>query len=305
MNLKKDAYIPPLRVSEDLANRVRAACVKLSIDLPEIRREGLEDLARIAESKEKLVRPIRNVTNEMVASIAQASSPDDIERIFAPRRFNILKSQAITIAAVVVFASFVASRITMMTFNHGENRQVAEVVPLAIPSPSLSPVQIIPEKPGIAEGEPRIVEADSTTSEHAEVVAASPTPGPVAEASPTPEVTAPVPRARHVHEPEISKRRHIPLIARETKDTAVKRASEPWDDKEKIIDKQLDNLNRRIAAAPDGKKQALTKKQASLQQRKYLVRTERRHHKDDARIAWDKAHGQSTVWDGMTANLGF
>jgi hypothetical protein len=298
MTPKKDAYIPPLRVPEDLAKRIKVACQKLSVDLPDIRRESLEDLARIAESEEKLVRPIRNVTNEMVASIAQAASADDIEKIFAPRRFNILRPQtAAAIAAVAVFASFMAGRITMMTFNHEENRQMAVTVSPAIPSPSLSPVQIIEKT--------RLAEADaSPTPASTEEVAASPTPGPVAEASPTPEPPAPAPPARHVPEPEISKHRHIPLIARETKDAAVKRASEPWDDKEKIIDKQLDNLNRRIAAAPDGKKQALTKKQASLQQRKYLVRTERRRHKDDAKIAWDKAHGQSTMWDSLTASLG-
>jgi hypothetical protein len=62
MGIKKDAYLPGLRVPSELAEQGRTACEKLGIKGPEFRRALLLDLIRIAESREQPAMPPRILT---------------------------------------------------------------------------------------------------------------------------------------------------------------------------------------------------------------------------------------------------
>lgn len=64
---KKDAFMPALRVTADMAERTHKACEKLKIDPAWFRRCLIEDFIRIAESGEKPAMPPRIMTfNEEV-----------------------------------------------------------------------------------------------------------------------------------------------------------------------------------------------------------------------------------------------
>jgi hypothetical protein len=111
MNPEKDSYLPALEVSEEFTAEARHACARLSVDPPEIRREWWKDLIKIGKSGENLVRPVRLVTTELVAALAESTSPDNIERLF-PRPspyFRIIKMTAtIAAASAVAMAAFMA-----------------------------------------------------------------------------------------------------------------------------------------------------------------------------------------------------
>src|SRR5215831_3922842 len=98
---KKDSYIPALRVPADLAERARAACTKLSIDAPELRRELWEDIIRVAELDQHLIRPGRILTTEMVAGLSKALTPDDVVRVLSPVSVGIRVHAILSAAAAV------------------------------------------------------------------------------------------------------------------------------------------------------------------------------------------------------------
>ena len=106
---KKDSYIPALRVSSEFAERAQDACDKLFLHPPKVRREAWEDLIRIAELKQNLVRPIRMVTQELVAELSDANI-DDIKFLFpapAPvprRKFGAYAATAAAAAAITVMS---------------------------------------------------------------------------------------------------------------------------------------------------------------------------------------------------------
>ena len=114
---KKDSYIPALRVPADLAQRARTACTKLSIDAPEVRRELWEDLIRVAELDQHMIRPGRILTTEIVAGLSKAVTPDDVVRVLSPvsvsMRMHAILSAAAAVALVgigVVSGQYISAR---------------------------------------------------------------------------------------------------------------------------------------------------------------------------------------------------
>jgi hypothetical protein len=269
-----------LRVSEEFAEEARHACARLSVDPPEIRREWWRDLIKIGKSGENLVRPVRLVTSELVAAIAESSSPDHIERLF-PRpspHFRIIRMTATMAAAsAVAMAVFMAGRM----YPDGRRNAAARLAAVS-PAPTLLP-QIAATTPAISQAVPIALP-----------VVAAPTP------SAPPHILVKRPET----EPLI-KTRHIPLIAKESKIEAVERASAPWDGREKTIDRQLNNIDKRITTSSEGRKRTLVDQQSLLERKRAYVRSSRKHYKDEARLAWDKAHGAPTLWDHLVASLGF
>jgi hypothetical protein len=307
MNPKKDAYPSAL---EEFAEETRRARARLSVDPPEIKRECWRDFVKIGKSGENLVRPVRLVTSELVAALAESSSPDDIERLF-PRpspHFRIIRMTAtIAAASAVAVAVFMAGRM----YPDGRRNAAAR---LAAVSPAPTPLpQIAATSPAISQAVPIavpvIAAATPTTPAISQAVPiavpviAAPTPAPSA-APPAPSAPTHILVKRPETEPLI-KTRHIPLIAKESKIEAVERASAPWDGREKTIDRQLNNINKRITTSSEGRKRTLVERQSLLERKRAYVRSSRKHYKDEARLAWDKAHGAPTLWDHLLASLGF
>jgi len=289
MNPKKDAYLSAREVSEEFAEEARHACARLSVDPPEIRREWWEDLIKIGKSGENLVRPVRLVTSELVAALAESTSPDNIERLF-PRpspHFRILRmTAAVAAASAVVMAAFMAGGM----FPVGRWNAVARLAAVS-PAPTLLP-QIAATTPAITQAVPIALP-----------VMAAPTPTP-APSTPTSGAPPHILVKRPETEPLI-KTRHIPLIVKESKIEAVERASAPWDEREKTIDRRLNIIDKRITTSSEGRKRTLVERQSLLERKRDYVRRSRTHYKDEARLAWDKAHGAPTMWDHLMANLGF
>jgi hypothetical protein len=308
MNPEKDAFPPAF---EEFAEEARRACARLSVNPPEIRREWWRDLIKIGKSGENLVRPVRLVTSELVAAIAESSSPDHIERLF-PRpspHFRIIRMTAtIAAASALAMAVFMAGRM----FPDGRRNAAAR---LAAVSPAPTPLpQIAATTPDISQAVPialPVIAAPTPTTPAisqavpAAPVIAAPTPAPSA----APPVLAPsAPPLILVKRPEtepLIKTRHIPLIAKESKIEAVERASAPWDGRERTIDRQLNDINKRITTSSEGRKRTLVERQSLLERKRDYVRRSRKHYKDEARLAWDKAHGAPTLWDHLLASLGF
>jgi hypothetical protein len=271
-----------LRLSEEFAEEARHACARLSVDPPEIRREWWRDLIKIGKSGENLVRPVRLVTSELVAALAGSSSPDDIERLFQrpSPHFRIIRMTAtIAAASAVAMAVFMAGRM----FPDGRRNAVARLAAVS-PAPTLL-LQIAATTPAISQAVPIALP----------IIAA-----------PTPVLSAPphILVKRPETEPLI-KTRHIPLIAKESKIEAVERASAPWDGREKTIDRQLNNIDKRITTSSEGRKRTLVERQSLLERKRDYVRRSRKYYKGEARLAWDKAHGAPTLWDHLLANIGF
>jgi hypothetical protein len=341
MNPKKDSYVPAIEVSEELAEEAKHACARLSVDPPEIKREWWRDLIKIGRSGENLVRPVRLVTSELVAALAESRSPDDIERLFprpSPRFRTIRMTATIAAAAAVAMAAFVVGGMFPVRHWNGVARlaavsptptqppqiaantpAVSQVVPIALPviaasAPSTAATAPSTAAPAPSTAAPALSTAAPALSTAAPALnTAAPalnTAAPaLSTAAPAPSALAPgAPPHILVKRPEtepLMKTRHIPLIAKESKIEAVQQATAPWDEREKTIDRQLNNIGKRIATSSEGRKRTLAERQSVLERRRDYVRRSRKHYKDEARLAWDKAHGAPTLWDHLLANVGF
>ncbi|MBV8815932.1 MAG: hypothetical protein JO271_15690 [Verrucomicrobia bacterium] len=190
----------------------------------------------------------------------------------------------IAVASAVAMAAFMAGGM----FPVGRWNTVARVAAVS-PAPTLLP-QISNTTPAITQAVPV---------------------APPVMPKPAPSTPAPAPSApphllvKRSETAPLINTRHIPLIAKESKIEAVARASAPWDEREKTIDRQLNNTDKRIATSPEGRKRILVERQRLLERKRDYVRSSRKHYKDEARLAWDKAHGAPTLWDHLLANLGF
>jgi hypothetical protein len=238
-----------------------------------------DEEARSWVGKSSLSRA-QSLTSELVAALSESRSTDDIERLF-PRpspHFRIIRMTAtIAAASAVAIAAFMAGGM----FPVGRSHTVAQVSAVS-PAPTLLP-QIAATTPAVTQAVPV---------------------APPVMAAPTPSA----PRHLLVKRPETAplvKTRHIPLIAKESKVEAVARASAPWDETEKTISRQLNNIDKRIATSSEERKRTLVERQSLLERKRAYVRSSRKHYKDEARLAWDKAHGAPTLWDHLLANLGF
>jgi hypothetical protein len=217
---------------------------------------------------------------------AESSSPDDIERPFprpSPHLRIIRMTATIAAASAVAMAVFMAGRM----FPDGRRNAAARLAAVS-PSPTLLP-QIAATTMAISQAVPIAVPI-------AVPVIAAPTPAPSAP----PHILV----KRQETEPFI-KTRHISLIAKESKIEAVERASAPWDAREKTIDRQLNNIDKMITTSSEARKRTLVERQSLLERKRDYVRSSRKHYKDEARLAWDKAHGAPALWDHLVANLGF
>jgi len=283
---KKDSYIPALRVPADLAEGARAACTKLSIDVPELRRELWEDIIRVAELDQHLIRPGRIVTSEMVAGLSKAVTPDDVVRVLSPVSVSIRMHAILSAAAAVallgigvVTGQYISSRgihnpSYSLAVNAGAKR------PAADPTPQSSPP---PDNP----------DAKKST-EHA-----ADSPARLASAE-SPERSSGAQAARRTPSPL----RRTSSLANVTKDAAANRVAYVWDKKERSIGTQIAEVDRKIAETTGEKQKHLKEWKTYFQQKKQWVRRSRRYHQNEARLAWDDVHGAPKIADAVRASLG-
>jgi hypothetical protein len=295
MTLKKDSYIPALRVPADFAERARHACASLSVDPPEIRREWWDDLIRVSNSGEHLVRPCRIATTEMVTAIAESSSPDDIERLFhPPRQFKMIRVVAqISAAAAIAVACFFCGQLTDHLQNAGYVKRSAIPHGLSLVLPSVVPKIAMPILEPI---DP--VPAPTPTPQIAEVQPTPNAPSVSAPATPSKE------SAPSIREPEI-KRAHVSFLASVTKDEAVRRAELKWNRRENAINRQLVAIDSEISRAMAlSVKAGLLEREGVLKSTRDYIQKSRKYYRDSTRVAWDKAHGEPSFLDNVFAIMG-
>ena len=294
---KKDSYIPALRVPSDFADRARTACTKLSIDPPEVRRELWEDIIRVAELDQHLIRPGRVLTTEMVAGLSKAVTPEDVVRVLSPLSVSIrLHAILSAVAAVallgvgVVTGQYISARGIRnpsynLALNTGAKRPVADPTPQSLPPPDPTPQSSPP---------PDNPASKTSTEDTAD------SPARLASAE-SPERVPEVHAARRTPTPL----RRTPSLANMTKDAATNRVSHVWDKKERSIGNQITEVDSKIAETAGEKQKNLKEWKTYLGKKQQWVRRSRRYHENEARLAWDEAHGAPKIVDAVRASLGF
>jgi hypothetical protein len=89
-----------------------------------------------------------------------------------------------------------------------------------------------------------------------------------------------------------------------TKDTAVNRAGHVWDKKERSIGAQIATVDQKIAKTTGEKQKNLKEWKKYFEQKQKWVRRSRRHHENEARLAWDEVHRAPKIADAVRASLG-
>lgn len=311
---KKDSYIPALRVDSEFAERAQDACDKLFLHPPKIRREWWEDLIRIAESGQTLLRPVRTVTQELLAELSHTSI-DEIKMLFpapsAPSKKPILAYAAA--ATVVAAAIAIVCLGPFLVERYLTGQVIARITPAAQSTPAITPLPALPSPSAIAQSDtapmPEVTPAPLAPPPDLSVPLRppkiTPTPEPLEQQIATPQAPSRLAYTRVI----VKKVTVSAVKTTETKGEAVAQASKKWDRKELSIDKQLAMVDRAIAKTRTPQtKGDLQEFHQYLQQKKTYVRRSRTYHQNQIRLAWNQKHGASPVTmlvDSVRANLGF
>jgi hypothetical protein len=312
---KKDSYIPALRVPADLAERARTACTKLSIDPPEVRRELWEDLIRVTELDQHLIRPGRILTTELVAGLSKAVTPDDVVRVLSPGlvgvRVHAILSAAAAVALLgigVVTGQYMSSigihnPPYNLAMNTGAKRSAANPAPPS-PPPADNPdsknlaTNTAANRPA-ANPTPQSSPPPDNPNSKTSTEQAADSPARLASAA-SPETISGAHAARRTPTPL----RRTSSLAKVTKDAAADRAGYVWDKKERLIGNQIAEVDRKIGETTGEKQKHLKEWKKYFQQKKQWVSRSRSYHQNEARLAWDEAHGAPKIADAVRASLG-